>query len=68
MLFINKRVFKRLLKEVKKEQLNKTIKEIDYLNELQDHVLLSRDMGKGQNIQLDFIKKLDNAKRKNLQA
>ena len=66
--FINKRIFQRLVKEIKREQLDKTISEIDYLNELQNHVLSSRYPGEKQDIELDFIKKFDNAKRKNIQA
>ena len=66
--FINKRIFQRLVKEIKREQLNKTISEIDYLNELQNHVLASRYMTKEQGQKLDFIKKFDNAKRRNIQA
>ena len=66
--FINKRVFQRLVKEIKREQLDKTIEEINYLNELQSHLLSKSDFEKEQNVELDFIKKLNNAKRKNLQA
>ena len=66
--FINKRIFKRLVKEIKQEQLDKTISEIDYLNELMNHALEGRHTGGEQNIELDFIKKFDNAKRKNIQA
>ena len=65
--FINKRVFQRLVKEIKREQLDKTIEEINYLNELQGHLLSKNDFEKEQNVELDFIKKLNNA-RKNLQA
>ena len=66
--FINKRVFKRLLKEVKREQIDKTIEEIDYLNELQNHMLSKGDFENQQNVELNFIKKLNNAKRTNIQA
>ncbi len=37
--YINKMVLTRLTREIKKEQLERTIKEINYLNELQKHVL-----------------------------
>ena len=66
--FINKRIFKRLVKEIRQEQLNKTIEEIDYLSELQSHIYQRVDFTKEQNKELDFIKKLNNAKRENLQA
>lgn len=63
--FINSKLFKRLVKEVQKEQLDKTIDEIDYLNEIQSHVLSRCDFTDSQNQQLEFIKKLNNARRKN---
>ena len=66
--FINKRVFSRLVKEVKREQLDKTIQEIGYLNEMQNHILSTRNLDDKKEISLDFIEKLDNAKRNNLQA
>ena len=47
---------------------NKTINEIDYLNELQTHVLYGSGFEKQQSSQLEFIKKINNAKRQNLQA
>lgn len=37
--YINKMILTRLTREIKKEQLERTIKEINYLNELQKHVL-----------------------------
>ena len=66
--FINKRIFSRLVKEIKREQLDKTIQEIDYLNEIQNHFLLEKGFGEEENLQLDFIKKMNNAKRNGLQA
>ncbi len=66
--FINKRVFSRLVKEVKKDQLDKTINEIDYFNELQRHLLFRCDFTSEQNKELDFIKKINNAKQQNIQA
>lgn len=66
--FINKKIFQRLVREVKKEQLDKTIQEIGYLNELQNHLLNTRSLGQEKDIELDFIKKLNNAKRTNIQA
>jgi hypothetical protein len=66
--FINKRIFQRLVKEIKREQLDKTINEIDYLNELMSHTLASRYVDGEQKMELDFIKKFDNAKQRNIQA
>lgn len=37
--FINKKMLSRLVREVKKEQLKKTINEINYLNEIQSHLV-----------------------------
>lgn len=42
--FINKKILSRLVREVRKEQLTKTINEIDYLNELQHHLLCRDDL------------------------
>ncbi len=66
--FMNKKLLSRITREIKKEQLERTINEIDYLNELQAHVLCRCDFTDSQNSQLDFIKKVNNAKRQNLQA
>ncbi len=66
--FMNGMLLKKLVREVKKEQLNKTISEIDYLNELQSHVVSRCDFTAEENQELEFIKKINNAKRKNLQA
>lgn len=64
--FLNRKFISRLKKEVQQQQLEKTIDEISYLNNLQQHVLQRVDLSKSENEQLDFIKKLNNA-RKNLQ-
>lgn len=66
--FINKKIFSKMLKEVKQNQLTKTINEISYLNELQNHFLLQKDISNEQSNELEFIKKINNAKRNKLQA
>ena len=66
--FMNTKLFYRLAKEIRKEQLNKTISEIDYLNELQSHIISKCDFTKEQNQQLNFIKKTNNARQNNIQA
>ena len=66
--FVNNRVLTRLKKEIKKEQLDNTIKELNYLNELQSHVISRYDFSESQNQELEFIKKINNARRENLQA
>lgn len=63
--FVYKRLFSRMVKEVRKEQLNKTIDEINYLNEIRSSVLSRCDFDGNQNEQLEFIKKLRTAKRNN---
>ena len=66
--FISKRVLSRITKEIKREQLDKTISEMSYFNELQSQLLSRCDFTEDENRQLDFIKKFNNAKRKSLQA
>jgi len=48
--FINKYEIKHLFKEVKKEQLNKTIKEIDFFNRVQQELSSKYDVTASLNI------------------
>lgn len=66
--FLNKKILSRLTREIKREQLDRTIDEISYLNELQSQVISRCDFTPSQNQELEFIKKINNARRKNLQA
>lgn len=66
--FINSKILLRLAKEVRREQLDSTIDEISYLNELQSHIISKCDLTPSQNQELASIKKANNARRKNLQA
>ena len=66
--FINSRVLSRLAKEIKKDELDRAIEELGYLNEIQSHVISKYDFTNTQNQELEFIKKINNAKRKNIQA
>ena len=66
--FMNTKLLSRLAKEVRREQLNKTISEIDYLNELQSHIISRCDFTKEQNQQLNYIKKTNNARQNKIQA
>lgn len=66
--FMNKKLLSRLTKEIKREQLDKTISELNYLNEVQSKVISRCDFTPSQNQELEFIKKLNNARRTNLQA
>ena len=66
--FINSKILSRLTKEIKKDELDRAIEELGYLNEVQSHVLSRYDFTHSQNQELEFIKKINNARRKNLQA
>ena len=66
--YINKKILSRLTKEIKKDELERAITELGYLNEIQSQVLSRSDFTPSQNQELEFIKKLNNARRKNLQA
>ena len=66
--FINSKVLSRLAKEIRREQLDCAISELGYLNELQSHIISKCDLTPSQNQELEFIKKVNNAKRKNIQA
>ncbi len=65
--FMYKKLLKRMKQEVLKEQLNKTIDEIDYLNELQRHVAERNDFISSHIEEIDYIKKINNVGRKNIQ-
>lgn len=66
--YINTKLLSRLAREIRKEQLDSTIVELGYLNEVQSHVISRCDFTPSQNKELEFIKKINNARRKNLQA
>lgn len=66
--YINKKILSRLTKEIKKDELERAITELGYLNEIQSQVLSRSDFTPSQNQELEFIKKLNNARRKNIQA
>ncbi len=65
--FMYKKLLKRMKQEVLKEQLNKTIDEIDYLNELQRHVADRSAFISSHANEIDYIKKINNVGRKNIQ-
>lgn len=68
--FTDKRLLSRLKKNIEKEELDKTIEKISYLNEIQNELAQQLDLGESENEQLQLLKKLYSAKnaRKNLQA
>ena len=54
--FINSKVLSRLAKEIRQEQLDLTIAEISYLNELQSHIISKCDLTPSQNCKIDNFK------------
>lgn len=59
--FINKRVFNKLLKNVKEKELSRAIEELEYFNQVKK-TLINRHQ---QNpIQTEFIKKVNDAKQR----
>ena len=65
--YINNKVLKRLIKEVKKGQITRTIKNIDYFFELRKKLNRKYDFTPSQNEELEFLRRYQNAKR-NIQA
>ena len=65
--FINNKVLKRLIKEVKKGQIKRTINNIDCYNELRKKLNRKYDFTPSQNQQLEMLKYEKYAKR-SLQA
>ena len=67
--FMNEKMLKLLTRAVKAEQINNTIKEIDYYREVQKYNELHDDLPPLSKDELQFIKKFNNAKkRKKIQA
>lgn len=64
--FMNSKVLSRLVKEVKKVQLNSAIDDLGSLNEAQNQVISRCDFSPVYNEDLEFIKKINNARRKNI--
>ena len=66
---INSMLLKRMHREIKKAQLESAIKELNYINEIQSQVISRCDFTPSQNEELEYIKKINNARRiQNLQA
>jgi len=61
--FINKKLFNRALKEVKKEQLLKAVDEINYFNEVQSQTVVKNDFTTVPNFKAEFINKIKNARK-----
>ena len=65
--YINNVVLKRLIKEVKKGQINKTIKNIDYFFELRKKLNRKYDFTPSQNRELELLAQYQDSKM-NMQA
>ena len=61
--YINSVVLKHLIKEVKKSQISRTIRNIDYYNELREKLSRKYDFSPSQNKKLEDLKHKYNAKR-----
>ncbi len=59
--FVNKRVFSRLKNNVEDRELQRAIQELEYFNEVRKTISGRFDTNP---IQLDFIKKFDNARQR----
>ena len=64
--YINSKVFTRLKKEIKKDELERTIAELSYINEVQGRMLSRSDFTPSGSQELEFVKKLKNARRNNI--
>ena len=64
--FINTKMLSRMTKEIKREALDKAIEELGYLNEIQSHVISRCDFMSCENKELEFIKKINNARKNNI--
>lgn len=65
--YINSVVLKRLIKEVKKKQIKRTIKNIDYFDKIRQKLNNKYDFSPAQNERLERLRYQDNLRR-NLQA
>ena len=64
--YINTRILSRLTREIKKDELDRAIEELGYLNEAQSKVLSRCDFMTTEKRNLEFVKKIDNARRKSI--
>ena len=65
--YINGVVLKRLIKKIKASQVSRTIRNIDYYNELREKLNRKYDFSPSQNQELEYLKRKENARR-NLQV
>ena len=63
----DKHLINRLKKEVKKQQLKRTISEISYFNRIRSEIETKYGFNEREQKELDFIKKLSNARKKYMQ-
>ena len=65
--FINKKVLEHLVKEVKKGQISRTVKNMEYFDKLRKKLNRKYDFTPSQNSELEFLRRNKYAKR-SLQA
>ena len=65
--FINNKVLKRLVKEVKKGQISRTVRNIEYYDTMRKKLNRKYDFSPSQNEQLELLRNKNYAKR-SLQA
>jgi len=64
--FINSKVLLRLTREIKRDELDRAIEEIGYLNKMQSQILSRCDFMSDEKKELGFVKKINNARRKSI--
>ncbi len=65
--YINNKVLKRLIKEVKKGQISRTVRNIEYYDTMRKKLNRKYDFSPSQNEQLELLRKREYARR-SLQA
>jgi len=65
--YVNNKLLKRLIKEVKKGQIERTINNINYYNELRKKLNRKYDFSPSQNEQLEMLK-YEQYRKRSLQA
>ncbi|MBQ8636206.1 hypothetical protein IJ425_08660 [bacterium] len=64
--YINTKILSRLTREIRKNELDRTIEELGSLNKIQSKVLSRCDFMTSEKKEPEFVKKIDNARRKNV--
>ena len=64
--YINSKILSRLVREIKSDELDRAIEELDELNQIQSHVISRCDFMTSEKRELGYIEKINNARRKNI--